>query len=210
MRTFISFKSKSQCPFWYLFPKISLYKGKNRLWEPIAIIIAILVGGGSILAMYSFFLLAVFMAGQSLGHPEIVITLSFVASQLIILIFGIFYIISVFYFSKDLSIVISMPLKTGEVIVLKFFSILIIEYLIALPMLLPAFIIYGAGSWQGILYWLKGSILILMAPILPLVIAALIVVLLMRFINIRKGKDIMVIIGSLLALMLGLGINFFL
>ena len=51
--------------------------------------------------------------------------------------------------------------------------------------------------------------MILMAPILPLVIAALIVVLLMRFINIRKGKDIMVIIGSLLALMVGLGINFF-
>ena len=107
----------------------------------------------------------VFMAGQSLGHPEIVITLSFVASQLIILIFGIFYIISVFYFSNDMSILIPLPIKPGEVLGVKFITILLSEYLIALPMLLPAFIIYGAGSWQGILYWLKGSILILMAPI---------------------------------------------
>ena len=104
--------------------------------------------------MYSFFLLAVFMAGQSLGHPEIVITLSFVASQLIILIFGIFYIISVFYFSNDMSILIPLPIKPGEVLGVKFITILLSEYLIALPMLLPAFIIYGAGSWQGILYWL--------------------------------------------------------
>lgn len=210
MRTFISLlKANLNVHFGISSLKYRFTKEKNRLWEPIAIIIAILVGGGSILAMYSFFLLAVFMAGQSLGHPEIVITLSFVASQLIILIFGIFYIISVFYFSNDMSILIPLPIKPGEVLGVKFITILLSEYLIALPMLLPAFIIYGAGSWQGILYWLKGSILILMAPILPLVIAALIVVLLMRFINIRKGKDIMVIIGSLLALMVGLGINFF-
>ncbi|HZJ56638.1 MAG TPA: hypothetical protein VFD89_00145 [Clostridia bacterium] len=189
--------------------KYRFTKEKKRLWEPIAVLIAIVIGGGSILTMYSLLLLAVFMAGQALGHPEIVITLSFVASQLVILIFGIFYIISVFYFSNDMGILIPMPIRPGKVLGVKFITILLSEYLIALPMLLPAFIIYGAGSWQGILYWIKGLILVLTAPILPLVIAALFVVLLMRFINIRKGKDLMVVIGSLFGLMAGLGINFF-
>lgn len=189
--------------------KYRFTKEKKRLWEPIAVLIAIVIGGGSILTMYSLLLLAVFMAGQALGHPEIVITLSFVASQLVILIFGIFYIISVFYFSNDMGILIPMPIRPGKVLGVKFITILLSEYLIALPMLLPAFIIYGTGSWQGILYWIKGLILVLTAPILPLVIAALFVVLLMRFINIRKGKDLMVVIGSLFGLMAGLGINFF-
>ncbi|MGI5850580.1 MAG: putative ABC transporter permease subunit [Caldicoprobacterales bacterium] len=210
MKTFVSLlKASLNVHFGISSLKYRFTKEKKRLWEPIVVLLAIVVGGGSILAMYSFLLLAVFMAGQSLGHPEIVITLAFVASQLIILIFGIFYIISAFYFSNDMSILIPLPIKPGEVLGVKFITILLSEYLIALPMLLPAFIIYGAGSWQGILYWLKGAFLILLAPILPLVIAALIVVLLMRFINIRKGKDVMVIIGSLLALMVGLGINFF-
>ena len=47
-----------------------------------------------------------------------------------------------------------------------------------------------------------------MAPILPLVIAAIFVILLMRFINIRKSKDLMVVLGSLLGLFLGIGVNF--
>lgn len=188
--------------------KYRFTKEKKRLWEPVAILAAILLGGGSLVVMYSFLLLGVFIGGQAIGHPEIVLTLAFMVSQLVILIFGIFYIMSIFYFSKDMNILVPLPLKPGEVLGVKFITILISEYLIALPMLLPAFIIYGTGSWQGLFYWVKGFVLVLMAPILPLVIAAIFVVTLMRFINIRKSKDVMVVIGSLLGLFMGVGINF--
>ena len=142
MKTFVSLlKTSLNVHFGISSLKYRFTKEKKRLWEPIVVLLAIVVGGCSILAMYSFLLLAVFMAGQSLGHPEIVITLAFVASQLIILIFGIFYIISAFYFSNDMSILIPLPIKPGEVLGVKFITILLSEYLVALPMLLPAFII---------------------------------------------------------------------
>lgn len=184
-------------------------KEKKRLWEPISLILGIVIGGGSLIFLYSLLLMGVYKGGQSIGHPEIVLTFAFMASQFFILIFGIFYIMSVFYFSNDMDILIPLPLHPAEVLGVKFITILISEYMIALPMLLPAFIIYGLGSSPGIFYWLKGLVLILMAPILPLVIAAIFVVVLMRFVNIRKSKDLIVVLTSLLGLFMGLGINFF-
>ena len=187
--------------------KYRFTKEKKRLWEPILIILSIIIGGGTILTLYSLLLLGVFMGGQTIGHPEIVLTFAFMATQLLVLIFGIFYIMSAFYFSNDLNILIPLPLKPAEVLGVKFIIILISEYLVALPMLLPAFIIYGIGTWADIFYWLKGLILVLMSPVFPLVIAAIFAILLMRFVNIRKSKDLMVVVGSLLGLFAGLGIN---
>ena len=188
--------------------KYRYFKEKKRLWEPVLIAFAVIVGGGSLVLLYSLLLLGVFMGGQVLGQPEIVLTFAFMATQLLILVFGIFYIMSAFYFSNDMTILIPLPLKPSEVLGVKFMTILISEYLIALPALLPAFIIYGTGTGANIFYWIKGLILVLTSPILPLVIAAIFVILLMRFVNIRKSKDVMVVIGSLLGLFLGLGVNF--
>ncbi|NLJ40190.1 MAG: hypothetical protein GX352_01050 [Clostridiales bacterium] len=187
--------------------KYRFTKSKKRLWEPILVAFSILVGGGSILTMYVFLLLGLFIGGQSIGSPELVLTFSFMATQLIILIFGIFYVMSAFYFSNDMNILIPLPLKPRTILGVKFTTILISEYLIALPMLLPALIIYGLGSQMSALYWLKGFILILTAPVLPLIISAIFVIILMRFANIRRSKDLIVVIGSLFGVAAGIGIN---
>lgn len=209
MKTFLSLlKTILNTYFGISALKYRFTKEKKRLWEPIAIIISIVIGLGSIMFLYSLLLFGIFMGGHVIGHPEIVLTFSFLSAQLLIFIFGIFYIMSVFYFSNDMNILIPLPLKPAEVLGAKFITILISEYFVALPMLLPAFIIYGTGTWAGILYWLKGLVLVLMAPILPMVIAAIFVILLMRFVNIRKSKDLMVVIGSLLGLFIGVGVNF--
>jgi len=209
MKTFMSLlKTNLNVYFGISALKYRFTKEKKRLWEPIFLLLSIVIGGGTLLVLYSFLLLGVFMAGQTIGHPQIVLTFAFMAAQLLVLIFGIFYIMSVFYFSNDMNILIPLPLRPAEVLGVKFIIILISEYLVVLPMLLPAFIIYGIGTWSNIFYWLKGLILVLMAPILPLVIAAIFVILLMRFINIRKSKDLMMIIASLLGLFFGLGVNF--
>jgi len=189
--------------------KYRFTKEKKRLWEPILVFISIIIGFVTMFGMFTFFLIGVFMAGKSLGQPEIVLTMAFMGAQLVILIFGIFYIMSSFYFSKDLNLLIPLPIKPGHIITAKLIIILINEYLVALPLLIPALIIYGIGFGVSVGYWLKGAFLILTTPILPLTIAALFVIILMRFVNIRKSKDLLVIIGSLLGLFIGIGINFF-
>ncbi|HZK01340.1 MAG TPA: hypothetical protein VFC96_00580 [Anaerovoracaceae bacterium] len=209
MRKFITLlKTSLNVHFGISFLKYRFTKEKKRLWEPIAIFAAVVFGGGSLVTMYSFLLLGIFIGGQVINQPEIVLTFSFMVSQMVILIFGIFYIMSVFYFSQDMEILVPLPLKPGRILGVKFVTILISEYLVTLPMLLPALFIYGIELSPGPFYWFKGFVLMLTAPILPLAIAGIFVVILMRFVNIRKSKDLMVVIGSLFGLLAGLGINF--
>ncbi len=184
-------------------------KEKNRLWEPILIALAIIFGVGSLVVMYTLLLLGVYMAGAAINRPELVLTLAFFMAQFIVLLFGIFYIMSAFYFSEDMNILVPLPLKPYQVLGSKFFVIMVNEYLILLPMLLPAIFIFGVEMHMGIAYWLKGIFVILGAPIIPLVIAAVFILILMRFVNLRKSKDLLMIIGSLLAILFAVGINYF-
>jgi ABC-2 type transport system permease protein len=189
--------------------KYRFFKEKKRRWETLLIGAAILFGGGSFVLGYSFFLFALFIAGSALNQPEIMLTTAFLAIQFIVLFFGFFYIMSAFYFSRDLNILLPLPLKPYQVMGSKFIVILVNEYLMIIPMLLPALIIYGTGTHQGFFYWIKGLLLMLVSPLIPLTMAALFIVILMRFINFRKSKDLWAVLGGLLAILFGIGINFF-
>jgi ABC-2 type transport system permease protein len=189
--------------------KYRFTKEKRKRWEPIVIGISIIAGGLPIIALYCLMLYGIYSFGVMVNQPEIVLTVSFVFGQVIILIFGIFYIMSTFYFSRDLSILIPLPLRPYQVLGSKFIVIMANELLTALPILLPAVIIYGAGTGQGFLYWLKSIFVILTSPAIPLIIDSLFVMLLMRFVNLRKSKDLLAIVGGIFGIVLSLGVNLF-
>jgi len=100
--------------------KYRFTKEKKRLWEPVFALIGIIIGIGSLVAFYSLFLFSLFVGGKSIGQPEIVLTIAFIATQLLVMIFGIFYIISSFYFSKDMNILVPLPIKPSQVLAAKF------------------------------------------------------------------------------------------
>lgn len=181
-------------------------KEPRKIFETLLIIVAVLLGFGSLIGLYSFIMSQLFFAGLSLHQPEIILTIGFLSAQFIILIFGIFYILGAFYFGKDLTMLI--PLKPYQVLGSKFAVVMVNEYLTALPLLLPPILFYGIGTSQGFFYWLEALALILVSPAIPLTIASLFVLLLMRFVNLRKRKDLLTIVGGFFGLLLSLGINF--
>ncbi len=182
---------------------------KRKRWEPILVGISILIGLGTLLSLYILLLNSIYAVGVQINQPEIVLTISIIFAQFIVMFFGIFYIMSTFYFSKDINILVPLPLKPYEVLGSKFIVVIVNEYLTILPMLLPAVIIYGTGTGQGLFYWLKSLIVILISPIIPLNISAIFIIILMRFINFRKSRDVLAVIGGLLGIFLGLGLNLF-
>lgn len=187
--------------------KYRFTREKKKTWEPILIGAVILVSLLPLLALYTAMMLALFAAGTVTKQPEMILTIAFMFSQIVILIFGLFYIMGTFYFSKDLETYVPLPLKPYEVIGGKFAVVMINEYLTSMPILLPPIIIYGIGTSQGILYWLKGLILLAAVPVLPLTVASLLIMLLMRFVNLRRYKDLLAVVGGLLAIFSGVGIN---
>ena len=188
--------------------KYRFTKEKKKRWETVLIALAILFGLGSLLALYIMIMTGIFIAGTSFNQPEIILTIAFLSSQMVILFFGMFYIIGSFYFSHDLDTLVPLPLRPYEVIGSKFVVVMINEYITALPIILPPLLIYGIGTGQGLFYWIKGLFLTLAAPVIPLIIGAVFVMLLMRVANLRRNKDILTIIGGFAGIVIALGFNF--
>lgn len=182
--------------------KYRFIREKKKLWEPILIAVVIFVSLVPLLALYTMMMTGIFATGTLMKQPEIVLTMAFLFAQVVILFFGIFYIMGTFYFSQDIETLIPLPLRPYEVVGGKFAVVMINEYLTSMPILLPPLIIYGAGTGQNVFYWLKGIVLILTAPILPLTVAALMVMVLMRFVNFRRYKDLFAIIGGFLVIVI--------
>lgn len=124
-----------------------------------------------------------------------------------IFFFGIFYSLNVMYFSKDIEKLLPLPLKPWHIIASKFTITLLYEYLTEAAILLPLFIIYGLKGHMGVIYYVCSIILFLTIPIIPLSIASILNILIMRFTNIGNHKDLLKIIGGILAMFLAIAFN---
>ncbi|MFZ5990120.1 MAG: putative ABC transporter permease subunit [Bacillota bacterium] len=190
--------------------KYRFTREKKRLWEPIAVMVGGAFGIGCLLVFFTVFAVGSFFIFQKNQQPETtVLAVSFLGAQFFLMFFGVFHILSAFYFSKDMDLLVPLPLKPYQVLGSKFITIMVNEYLIALPMVIPAVTVYGIKMGEGMFYWIKSLISILILPAIPLVISSLLVIVMMRFINIRKSKDVIVVFMSTIGLLIGLGINFY-
>ncbi len=189
--------------------KYRFTREKKKLWEPILIAVIIPVALLPLLMLYTMLMTGIFAAGAVLNQPEIVLAIAFLFAEIVIFFFGIFYIMGSFYFSQDLESVVPLPLRPYEVVGGKFAVVMVNEYLTAMPILLPPLIIYGVGTGQGLFYWLKSLVLMLAVPVMPLTAAAIMVMLLMRFINLRRYKDLFAVIGGFAAFAIGIAFSLF-
>lgn len=142
-----------------------------------------------------------------LDQQGILLTLAIAGVSLAIFIFGIFYVLAVFYFGKDVEFLLPLPLKPSQILGAKFITVLIYEYAMEFIILLPAIGVFGIKSGAGPLYYVYSLLLLLLIPIVPLILASLINMVIMRFTNLGKHKDALRVIGGIFGLAVGIGIS---
>jgi ABC-2 type transport system permease protein len=153
----------------------------------------------------------VFVVLKPMGQERLLLSFGILAGQILILLFGIYYVIAAFYFSRDLEFLIPLPLRPGEVMASKFAVIVINEYLTVAAIVLPVVITWGVVARAGVAYWVNAVLVYMALPVIPLAVVSLGVVAMMRFVNISRKKDAFILVGSLLliglsfALQVGLG-----
>jgi len=145
---------------------------------------------------------------KPLGLQSLILGLAVSVIAFLVFFIGLLYVMSVFYFSKDIEKLLPLPVKPGELLIAKFLVTLVYEYLVTLALLAPAMVTYGILEKSGILYYVYMTIAILLLPITPLVLASLIIMLLMRFSPAARNKDRFTLITSILAILLGFGVSF--
>lgn len=184
-----------------------LFKEKKDRW--LVPIIALAVIGvlptlyGLLLLIKSFYLFL-----RPMGQERAILTFAVLMGQFLILLFGLYYVISAFYFSRDLEMLIPLPLKPFEVMLSKFAIILVNEYLTVFLIVAPVLVYFGVLAKSRLSYWINALLIYLFLPVIPLTIVSILVVAMMRVVNFSRKKDALIIVGSILLITASVGLQF--
>lgn len=139
---------------------------------------------------------------KALGQEGLILAAGLLSVGMIVLFFGVFYVMNVFYFSKDVETLLPLPLRPSTIMAAKFTVTLLYEYLTELVVLAPILVAFGVASHAGIVYYLYALLAFLTMPIIPLIYAGILNMLIMRFTNIGKNRDQLRMIGGVIAVFL--------
>ena len=129
------------------------------------------------------------------------------AGAVVVFFFGVFYVLSIFYFSSDVEKLLPLPLRAFEILGAKFLVTTVYEYIGALLITGPLYITYGIRSGAGPAFYVIATLVYLLLPVIPLAIASILVMAVMRFTPFARNRDVFNIVVSLLILVLALGFN---
>jgi ABC-2 type transport system permease protein len=165
---------------------------------------------GLVSMLYGF---VVFISGaysilKPMGQQQALAAMGITLGQVLLLIFGVYYVLSALYFARDIEMLIPLPVRPSEVLLSKFIVITISEYLTVALLVLPFLITYGVLDRSGLSYWIFSTLIYLALPILPLAAVTAAAVLMMRYINLSRKKDILILVGGVVVLAAAVGFQF--
>ncbi|MFD0870053.1 Uncharacterised protein [Chlamydia abortus] len=182
---------------------------KRRIPLGFLVPLLITVGLVPVFSMFYFLVSVLYEGLAAIQQEGLILALGLSIVSVVIFFFGIFYVINVFFFAQDLEHLLPLPLKPSQILTAKFSVALTYEYLTELFILMPILVSYGIVSGAGILYYVFSVVIFLVLPLLPLLLASVIAMLIMRFTNVSKHKDRYRMIGGAAAIILAVSFNFF-
>ncbi|QXE17653.1 transporter [Clostridium sp. 001] len=180
---------------------------KNSNIKKAALWIIILLALLPTIKLFSLFIFSAYDYLYKIGQQGLILSLGISFTSVFIFFFAIFYSINVLYFSKDIDLLLPLPLKPWEILLSKFTVILIYEYLTEVFILLPVLLIYGYKGSSNPLYFIYSALLFLIVPIIPIAAASILNMVIMSFTNIGKHRDILKILGGIFAMLFAIGLN---
>ena len=173
------------------------FKNKKNRWQTIVFALAIL----SLLPTYFMIikgLNGMYDIYDQIGQRSMFLLSGFLVAQGMVFLFGLLYVMSKYYFSNDLAHLVPLPIKPSYILGSKFVTLMVSEYLTSLPLILPFIYIYGTKSGEGLTYWIYSFLLIATLPVIPLVLASILIMIFMKYTNIGAKKDLMRMIFALI------------
>ena len=115
---------------------------------------------------------------------------------------SVFESLNVLYFSKDLKLLLIMPLKAKDILHAKLFNMIISEYPMELIMLAIPMVVYGIYTKANLMFYLYMLAVLLILPIIPIMITSLIIAIIMRFTNKIKNKSKVMYVTIIITILL--------
>lgn len=136
-------------------------------------------------------------AFSSIGFPELTITYMYIGNVMMMFFAGIPFIISTFFYAKDLKFLATLPVKEDTIVFSKLVSVYI--YLLAIGCLFfgTSVIAYSTREGFHLYSFITGLIALFISPLLPMVLSTLIIIPFMSFVGRGKKRNMMVVAGNL-------------
>lgn len=158
----VNIKSSFQNP--YLFDKKTGKINKKSIFIWLIIILMLFFG------YISFDVVQVL---EEVNQPTIFLNLVLLL-LFIVMIFQLLLASSnVYFFSKDFESLLPLPIKSEELLISKFITLLINMYFTEFVFVLFPLMTYGFVTYSGILYYIELFIVLLIFPILPILIVSI-------------------------------------
>ncbi len=183
------------------------YDLKNKKSDAITMIVVVVALGFAavtMLPLYIEFMRNSLMSYASLNLKELFISNAVMISGFFGLFLGLFILIAEFFFSKDMRVLVSLPLKPQEVIFSKLFLIIFDQMIISLVILLPALIYYGVSTGASWVYYIYAFIIFLFSQVFALTLLTIFILPISRIFKSQKNKDFMIFFASILFMALAL------
>ena len=174
---------------------------KMRIFVMLVGVLGIAVMAGMVI----FLEITLYEALSALRQEKLLIALAVLLSMITTLLFGVFHTLASLYFGKDIPNMAHLPLSPRAIMAAKWTEIYLSELLISGGILLPVMILYGLDHGLGVLYYLRMAAIVLTTPMYPLAIALLLASILGRLTSLTRHKEVWVVIGTLLMLVVVIG-----
>ena len=195
--TKIFFKNSFQNPY-IIDPKTNKINKKSIfVW----LILIVMVG-------ISFLSYEVINELLKVGQPILFLNIFFLLFMMIIIFQIILASTNVYFVSKDLEVLLPLPLKSEELLISKFNTIVVNLYFSELIFAFFPLIIYGICTYAGIIYYVYLFLILLIFPILPTLFISIITMFFMKLSKFIKNKDAFQIIITLIFIFIMFGVEF--
>ena len=111
---------------------------------------------------------------------------------------SVFESLNVLYFSKDLKVLLRMPIKPKNILHSKMLNMIVSEYEMEIIMLAIPMMVYGILTNATGLFYAYMIAILLILPVIPILLTSLIIAIIMRFTNKIKNKNKVIYITLIL------------
>ena len=172
---------------------------KKDLWKTLGYGLLMLFAVVMLMGMYLYILNMFFDASMLFGlqMQGVVLTLMLSMGMLVVLVFGLFYCMGMYY-SKDTEFLATLPVPKQTAFASKFIPAIIGEMGTFMLLALPPIIMFAIKTGVGFAYWLMAILVLVCGPMVPFAISTIIAALLMRVSIISRYKDKIAIFGGFL------------
>lgn len=142
-----------------------------------------------------------------MGIPELSFALPYIMVSLGVMVLSITALINLFYYSDSTGFLLTLPIKENSIILSKLAVQYIFSFFMTALFIFPTLFVYFSKAGFNLVGFIGGLVAVVTMPIVPLLIASIIVVLLMKTVGRSINRRAMSVVISILVMILVFSFN---